>query len=824
VAFHDAEQTWVVEPESVIDPTRDHSMQTDASLRDFLKRPVKIDSFLISRNTAVSRFIDPWSLLIESPTVRKKLDNFYLFRAKLCLKITINGSGFYYGHFIAHYIPRSTEDDFSRFTNDPLDTMRKTVYPHVWLNPTFSKGGEMKLPFFCPSTWLTLPEKNYNEMGVLYFSDLVQLKHANDLAPNPIRVTTFAWFEDVDVSTPTRRVVDSTSYQSGVGAAITSVMAANQSSRDEYGEGIVSHISSTAANIAGSLSRAPIIGPFARATERVAGGVGRFARFLGFSRPRQINEIIYTQNFDGGHLAATDQGDTSKSLALTSKQGLTIDPRTAGLGGIDEMSLAYIAGKEAVLTTFSINPSTAVSGDLLFTSMVTPMLFQSDADDIQLTPMAHASLPFRYWTGTIIFRFMVTGSAYHRGRLRLVWDPLDVPTVEPAENTIYSRVIDVEQERDFEMAISWGQFRSFGKVAGPDRIDVSVGNPNGFNTGNIVFDRSTCNGCLGLFLTNEIAVPNTAADSELFITVTARAGDDFKVASPTSYQVDVLHQPIYQLGEGSPVSDSGTPEATTESEHTSHGEPGSGMQIAPIGAQHEYGNIFDVHFGEHGAANVRGILKRYNYHSVEDLGQNAAISAIASVIVRNIFPLTRGSRPDAIHGAGTNFVPFNLVAWYALGYTSWRGSLRWKYAASDLPTNQTHLLSVRRGKPTSADGTGTIAADVSGSLAQMNDAASVYGNASDGALIRSTVGEGTLEAEFPYYSNYRFSSCRKFNASTSVKELDKGFAETWVYTVLGDTTGTTRLYTFVSTGEDFSFLYYVSPPRLSRASLPIPPI
>jgi hypothetical protein len=814
----------MVDIESTIDPTRDHGKVDTSSLKNFLSRPVLINSFNIARNSPIDISLNPWQLYMSNPNVKEKLDNFYLFRGRLCIKVILNGSGFYYGHFLAYYIPFALDDELGSFARgDPLDDLIKTVYPHIWLDPTTSRGGEMKVPFYNPHTWISLPEATHRDMGQLRICDIVQLKHANDLAPHSLRVSVFAWFEDVEICHTTSRDFDSLSPQSGMGGMVAAAAAMNQHSKDEYGEGIVSHVSSVAANAMQSLSGVPIIGNFAKATANAAGTIHKFARFLGFSRPRQIEEIKFVQHFDAGHMALTDQHDTSKSLALTSKQELTVDPRVVGLGGTDEMSLQYITSKEAILQTVAVNPATASADDLVWTSTVSPMLYRKSGDEIRFTPMAHASVPFRFWTGSLIFRFQITASAYHRGRFRVTWDPINQASGAANYNLNYSRVVDIAQERDFEIPITWAQFRAWHEVDDFDRANTEL-----YGTSPLTgVRRNTANGVIAMYVVNEIAVPNTAADDDVFVTVTVRAGPDFRLAGPRDSRMAQLS---YQSGVGSSVSEGAHESAEGYMEGTgieAEGKPGSTQSIAPIGdMDNNDAHLYDVYFGEQAVVSIRQLLKRYSFVHAEDFTWSSS-NALVTRISHNMPPLKGTGTGDDLHvgsGQPCTYATMNILTWFFPAYTGYRGSLRWKVSIIDSQTAQSYLMGVTRHEPvTSAEvAIGRIETDMNlpGNAPAANSL--VLGSLFDGALARNTLGEGTLEFELPFYSNRRFAPCRLRRNTNSTLALGKGHCESWKMFVFGDANTTTTLAKFVAVGEDFSLSFYVGPPRMTLAALPNP--
>jgi hypothetical protein len=113
-------------------------------------------------------------------------------------------------------------------------------------------------------------------------------------------------------------------------------------SGDEYGKGIISAPASAIAKAAGMLEAIPMIAPYARATEMVATKVGQIAALFGYSRPAVISDIVLQKPSPTGNLANVDAADAVNRLTLDSKQELTIDSRTVGLDGSDQMTIDSI--------------------------------------------------------------------------------------------------------------------------------------------------------------------------------------------------------------------------------------------------------------------------------------------------------------------------------------------------------------------------------------------------------------------------------------------------------------------------------------------------
>lgn len=161
-------------------------------------------------------------------------------------------------------------------------------------------------------------------MGRLTLQEIVPLAQANQPGAADVDWSLYLWMTDVQLQMPTPW------------GPITQA-------GDEYaGEGVISKPASFVANVASHLSRIPIIGRFARATEIGAGAVSRIASIFGFSRPTQLADLTHFRPRLFGPLAVTEGADLSHKMTLDPKNELTVDPRVVGVEGKDDMALANI--------------------------------------------------------------------------------------------------------------------------------------------------------------------------------------------------------------------------------------------------------------------------------------------------------------------------------------------------------------------------------------------------------------------------------------------------------------------------------------------------
>lgn len=328
LSFKDQNAAYTYAVESQPDPTFGMADMGDDHLGNFFSRPLNIASF--DWSTSVADFYEefnPWTLYFENPRVINRINNFYMLRSKLHVKILINGNGFHYGKLLVNYTPLSTND---QLTLDrgliETDNIAASQRPHIYLDPTNSTGGDMILPFVYPLNGVSIPLADWRDLGVMSIRKLNRLKHANG-ATDTVTISVFAWAEDITLSVPTN--ADSVALSGQCAYEKLDCQA------DEYGTGPISRPAAITANWMGKLRNAPVIGLYARATELAASAVSGIAQIFGYSRPAILNDIVPYRPAYVGNMVNTNMPDSTTKLSIDAKQEVTIDPRTMGLAGTD---------------------------------------------------------------------------------------------------------------------------------------------------------------------------------------------------------------------------------------------------------------------------------------------------------------------------------------------------------------------------------------------------------------------------------------------------------------------------------------------------------
>jgi hypothetical protein len=247
----------------------------------------------------------------------------------------------------------------------------------------------------------------------------------------------------------------------------------NNQAGDEYG--LISGPAASLSSIASRLEGVPVVGPYAMATKLAADGVGAIAKLFGYSRPVMLpDETCIVRPQPVGSMANASGQDPSYKLTYDPKQETAIDSRLVGGNGADEMSFQSLYSRESYMGSFAWEDTDAPEAQLAVIG-VTPALIYGNgggapAGTYWLLPTTLPTLPFGKWRGTMHYRVRIVASAFHKGRLRISYEPRSATTLPPdTSNVVYSQIVDLEDSRDVTFCVDWAQpvpYRSVTRVRG----------------------------------------------------------------------------------------------------------------------------------------------------------------------------------------------------------------------------------------------------------------------------------------------------------------------------------------------------------------------
>lgn len=810
VEFMDQNPSWGYAVDSQPDPTYGVADQGDADLGAFFARPLKI--FDVDWATTDANFgttFNPWTLFFENPRVANRIANFMNARCKLHLKFVINGNGFHYGRALVSYTPLQSLDSTTPtrafIAQDVIGASQK---PHIYLDPTSSLGGEMVLPFFWYNNTLRIPTNDWQDMGAIDITAINQLKHANG-ATDQVRITVFAWAEDMVLSTPTNQ--NQTTLQPQAGEMMKG---------DEYGKKI-SGPATALAKAAGALSSIPGISLYARASQLALSTVADVASLFGYCRPVQDAPIVPYKPSFMGNCPQTNVPDSAIKLTTDLKQEVTVDPRTTGLSGLDELNIRSIACRESFLTKFNWAVATQ-AGSRLATFGVTPMNWDEfnggDETEYHMTPACHLGCVFENWRGTMKYRFQVVASNFHKGRLQVQYDPYD--STDNEFNVAYNRVIDISEEKDFTIEVGWGIPETYAECMNPGISGLNFRNsstvlPFPVNAPNFY------NGQISIWVLNDLTVPNSEINNDIQVNVFVSCGDDIEFANPSDEAF-----PLFTFNTRPPAglleAQSGE-EPLVAPDHDETEDPSRPVNSVPdmkVAGDADLTNpMAMICFGEN-ITSIRSLLKRFSLYSYFAVPIAAADRTVVYNRRTMNFPLYRGFANGAIHTSPFgpyNYVNNTLINWFAPCFQGWRGGIRRKYLAIKAQANGgatfSGYMSVTRKAPPGFGFSETAQAlnlaDNANFIAREVDRFPI---AFAGTQPTPLVQNPALEVEIPYHSNYRFHPTRPLAPNANPAVQYENAHELRVLERQQVAVGGPAFVEYVAAGDDFSLFFYTNVP------------
>lgn len=777
--------------------SEDTRIAVNSDLQKYLSRPVNIATLTWTVGGNINTTLAPWSLYMSHPSIKRKLDNYYLFRGNLHVKFVINASPFYFGCTMVSYNPLSSfkapEINLSAgVPNVPLSQL-----PRMFLYPSVSQGGSMKLPFIYHKEWLNLVSaSDVTDMGTLYIRTLDVLKNANG-ATTPINVQVYAWVEEVELSGPTLEL----SLQSG---------------KDEYGQGIISKPASAIARAANQLSTLPVIGPYATATSMVAGTMGQVAKLFGYTNVPVIEEVKDMHIAPFPKFASTDIGTPIDKLTLDSKNELTIDPKVCGADFGDELSISSIVQRESLLTDYDWQTSDLVDARL-FSIAVIPTLQRTTAgvsqEIINLTPMSLVAKAFDYWRGDIEFRFKIICSQYHRGRLRFSWDPIssNLSTTTDTTTETYTKIVDIAESTDVTLRIPYMQ-----QVAWSQCGDL-VADSNLFGTNVISSSPLFSNGVLTVRVLTELTAPITASTIKVLVFV--KGSENLEFANPRN--IDPLNRiSPYTVQSGLLAYDN-------------EDEDISSIALQPsVPSKH-----IDLIYNGESIKSIRTLLRRTQAQRTSIL--NRAVTTTHLLVQNGSYfsrlPIYPGFDPNGVNNATApiaaatkpyNFVPYSTLNWFGQCFLGCRGSIHWSVLNHN--NNLACMTAINRPNArttlTRALYNITPVGSVNPPLTQSIIANAMPAGAA-GISITHNRTNSSNAASVPFYSQFKF---RQFTPSDTTLGtfIDGSNTDGVFYTQIVPNSSVTALNanflngnfitTFCSAGTDFSLIFFLAVPTLYK--------
>lgn len=794
-----------------IDYVRTQQISTENNLEDFFSRPIRIIDESWEVNTDFFLEFNPWTLFFQDARVANKICNFKLLAAKMHIKVFINGNSFFYGRIICSYSPYPAYTQYSINSVNNFDYMILSQLPHCYMSPSSSTGCEMEIPMLSHHNALDIPSRSWERLGTIYMKSIGPLSTMNG-STTPVNVTVFAWATNVTYGGLTSIDPSSLSPQS-----------------DEYIVKPVSRIASAVADASLYFAHVPFIGKFARATNIGASAVSAIANLFGFSKPPILDTTVVVRHAKR-NLAVTNAQDDVHKLSLDIKQEVTVDPRVVGATPHDEMSILNLAMRPSYVTTFTWDTSNSAD-DLLFNMVVDPCITSSylpDNGSFLLTPSAMVTFPFKFWRGSIKYKFDVVCSPFHKGRLRILHEPTGHLSSLSEFNVNRSMVIDITDGSCFEFCVPWAQHHTFRQHAPFGLYGDSLYKDGGFCTFPY-FDRCS-NGTISVIVLNNLTNSTPGFGEALTVIVTQSVCSDFEVAVPSYHDLSSMRytpDPNWTAGVV-PQPEQSTWDYDPQSMEMISSE------VSKI-PSNDHADL--IYFGE-SVRSIRSLLKRYCLHEIIPLSDTLdppAQNRTITVINRPVFPIDGGYLSGAVNTvmpvysvASGKFCFANMtyLNYFSGFYLGWRGAIRYLFDSSEIQCCTVSKQVSRNTQDPYPSSSYYHPANIcsicnptpSAALSALFNYAG-YGsiaNGHSGSAISNNSIDPITTVEFPYYSHYRFIPGRFLSpfSGDGPTPLNPAGSFQIIVSSGADLPTSGNLKTWVSTGEDFSFQFFTGTPVL----------
>lgn len=491
---------------------------------DVLSRPVRVASGTWStsdiRNTVLESLTFPDAIFNVSTNVIDKLNYFTYFRADVCIRVIVNANTFQCGKLLGYFSP--FEDLIGNRDVASQHTSAYTAYPHVLLDASTGNVGELRIPYVAPYSAYRLTD------GTGTIGNF-KLRVLNNLRNDDCSYTVFAWFTNISVDLPSGR-------ESNIGGPASVLLrkmrrylrlggdpsrfeAQVSDEGIEKSSGIISTTLHSVSKIASAVGSIPSLQPVAAPVAWVANFGASIAEYFGLSKPLNVSTPCTVINVPAK--AFTNFNGIDNSVVLSNSVDNSIESRGDCFGSsADDMDITTVCKHRCYFKSFEMSKS-QLAGTLLTSFPVTPGLCQFSDGTYEPTLTAYVASMFKYWRGGLKIKIQAAKTAYHSGRIKIIYLPASETAVADDPQQAYNWVLDLRNSSEVEFTIPYNNILEWSLVKLTDGTTIS----NNYSIGIIRVE-----------VLNELRAPDSVTDSiEFNIWIAGESDLQFAVPSFQDY-------------------------------------------------------------------------------------------------------------------------------------------------------------------------------------------------------------------------------------------------------------------------------------------------
>lgn len=605
------------------DPRLQPANLSPSDFKDFANHPVLIyHGTWTSATTTITAFNDlmnTYLTTISGTPMGNKLANFSYVRAKIRIKVVVQGMPFAAGQIVVAFTPMPGMKNVATLTQvAPVSDMKTNskIVPHLVIDPSKSQSYEIDLPVSTPV--------NYYGVNSLLFGSY-------DMTLWPFNILTSG--------TAVAASVGICIYMSLVDPQFEGLtMLSNDFVEEKRQGGTLSTFFKGVGKYSPALSVVmPSMGAGIGLFSQVSSTIGDVLSFLGFSKPPVTENTHFVFNryvdnysqFDGKSTAIVLGGSQSTSVAL--------DP-SMGNGTMDDMILLNLTNRPGLVSQGVVSSASA-EGALIYTLPISPTVAFQGIVYTNVTPLCGVAAPFSWWTGDIDVTIEFVASVFHRATVLIAWDPIRAaagPTLPNALQVLQNTSVYISGNTSVKITIPWKQVVPWAAV-----------NAIGSNTSLALFPNSVCNGEIYIFVINPVT-SNGSTDGINFNVYFSSSNIRFALPDPSN-----LSGNIY------------------------------GQQAAPASLlSGEFCPVVDIAFGRKSDLS-RAELKSFgeSYNSVKQLTSKlstvyTSVGTLNSGVTGNYLHVSIPNLPHPVQTLDSSSWTMNLFGWFSAAYLGYRGGVR----------------------------------------------------------------------------------------------------------------------------------------------------
>lgn len=397
----------------------------------------------------------------------------------------------------------------------------------------------------------------------------------------------------------------------------------------------------------------------------------------------------------------------------------------------------------------------------------------------------------------MIYRFKFICTKYHRGRVRINWDPHgEIGSTGNYTTETYTKIVDISEETDVEFRVPYTQPTAYLKCLDANIFSVAQASTNNSSMG-LFF-----NGILTMRVLNEQTSPVTSAD--ITVLTFARAADNIEFAGPR--QISSLISP-YAVQSGLDMSST-----TCE------------LGVKPSSADP---NINLVYMGEH-CVSLRSLMRRSSQYMRTI---TPATGGLDNLYVTNAYlnrsPIYPGFDSSGLMGATGltsavaepyNWVNWNAVTWFSMCFVGSRGS--YIYSVNRGGRDPSSSVRMIRSDRTHTNSDWLLTTAFTSGADYVFQSSMCYTDTKDngvaGQAVTNQLTQSGVTALAPMYSRYKFLSnnvsTRTEGTSADESDTDSLTVETIVTTELAPDLDVEYTDIYCAAGTDFNLIFFLNVP------------